>query len=60
MTIEEKIKDLIEQAAKERSHYYVRSVCEEALYEIELLKTKLRIAEEEAWHYRLEAHHAGS
>lgn len=30
MTILEKLDDLIIQATKERSHYYVKAVCEEA------------------------------
>lgn len=31
MTIIEKLEDLVVQATKERSHYYVKSVCEEAI-----------------------------
>lgn len=41
MNIEEKLKDLIIQATTERSHYYVRSVCEESLKEIDSLKKQL-------------------
>ena len=38
MDIVEKLEDLIKQATEERSHYYVKSVCEEAAFEIESLR----------------------
>ncbi len=40
MDILEKLEDLIKQATVERSHYYVRSVCEEAIKEIEELRDR--------------------
>jgi hypothetical protein len=41
MDIKAKIKDLIVQATKERSHYYVKSVCEEALKNINALENEV-------------------
>jgi len=41
MDVCEKIDDLIIQATKERSHYYVKSVLEECKAEIEMLKEAL-------------------
>lgn len=37
MNIIEKLYDLIKQATTDHSHYYVKSVCEEAVVEIERL-----------------------
>lgn len=44
MTILEKLRDLHLQATKERSHFYVGSVCDEAAIEIAALRTQLHIA----------------
>ena len=38
MNIIEKLEDLLVQATKERSHYYVASVCREAIAEIKRLQ----------------------
>jgi hypothetical protein len=46
MDILEKLADLRVQATKERSHYYVASVVDEATAEIERLRRKVQ-------HYRL-------
>ncbi len=51
MDIVEKLEDLIKQATEERSHYYVKSVCEEALAEIKGLRD--REYKEETWLRRL-------
>jgi hypothetical protein len=39
-----RLTDLIEQATKERSHYYVKSVCVEAMQEIVALRGALTTA----------------
>lgn len=39
LDIKEKLKDLIQQATKEKSHYYVKSVAEEALLKINHLES---------------------
>ena len=39
MDIEIKLKHMIEQATKEKSHYYVGSTCRDALAEIKQLKS---------------------
>ncbi len=41
MTTSEKLADLLVQATTEKSHYYVASVCREAIDEIRLLRWKL-------------------
>lgn len=38
MTTSEKLADLLVQATTEKSHYYVASVCREAIDEIRILK----------------------
>ena len=46
MDILERLDGLIEQATKERSHYYVKSVAEEAKREIEgLRKLLIKVSE---------------
>jgi hypothetical protein len=40
MDIIEKLEDLIKQATEERTHYYVKSVCEEAIEEIKGLRDR--------------------
>lgn len=42
----EKLLGLIEQATKERSHYYVKGVALEALHEIIRLQARLEVLEE--------------
>ena len=50
MTTIEKLKDLVFQATKERSHYYVKSVAEESIQRIEKLEAALRFyADKDNW-----------
>lgn len=57
--IVEKLNDLIVQATRERSHYYVKSVCEEAMAELAAAKAQAGklaealsfYAEKMNWHY---------
>jgi len=46
MNIKEKLEDLLVQATKERSHYYVASVCRDAVSEIERLQNHIDFQQE--------------
>jgi hypothetical protein len=56
ITIEERLEDLIVHATTEKSHYYVKSVCEASLKEISLLKKQLDVAGKALDYYSKKEH----
>jgi len=50
-TILQKLHDLLEQATTEKSHYYVASVCRDAINEITRLQLLVDKNSEYAWRY---------
>lgn len=51
MTVLKKLHELHRQATTEKSHYYVGSVCREAIDEITRLQLALDKSAEYAWRY---------